>query len=243
MTVIGRRKFLRFLGYTTLLLLIYLFLISSTPTVPIIFNFQKSKILRNSNSKDNIINFDQLQLQENEIDNKVQDKIIENQENEKVQLEVHKVIAPQEAFEAQLSVESNEKIINDDFNDSNQQIKPDINTTPKKEQQQEQNDNIHKLLYAQPNYPEVYNSDVVEIRKVITEINFANQIFNEHILKNAFAEKDGAGKPTLLLIQVHNRADFFEILLHSLSQMEGIEECLVIISSDIYDKQINDLVV
>lgn len=240
MTVIGRRKFLRFLGYTTLLLLIYLFLLSSTPTVPIIFNFQKSKILRNS--EDNNINFDQLQLQENEIDNKVQDKIIENQENEKVQLEVQKVIAPHEAFEAQLSVESKEKITNEVFNDSNQQIKPDIIITPQKEQL-EQNDNIHKLLYAQPNYPEVYNSDVIEIRKVITEINFANQIFNEHILKNAFTEKDGAGKPTLLLIQVHNRADFFEILLHSLSQMEGIEECLVIISSDIYDKQINDLVV
>ena len=47
-------------------------------------------------------------------------------------------------------------------------------------------------------------------------------------------------KDPVFVVQTHNRSGFLKILLHSLSKVKNIERALLIISSDLYDKAINE---
>lgn len=96
--------------------------------------------------------------------------------------------------------------------------------------------NHPRAKVLKPYYPDVYDSDILQIRKVITEINFHGRVYNSEI----FARDDE--KDPAFVIQTHNRASFLKILLYSLSKVEGIERALLIISSDLYDRGINEVV-
>ena len=148
--------------------------------------------------------------------------------------------------------ESNENFkvnaIENDFNekqnsDNNEQIlESQDNNIENTEDQDQANLNLEH-----PIYPDIYTQSTLIIRQTITQINFQNKIYNQKIHDQAIQKLKSKNpdikiKPTILLIQVHKRVDFLSILLDSLKNVVGIESTLIIISSDVYDKVINDLI-
>ena len=84
-------------------------------------------------------------------------------------------------------------------------------------------------------YPEVYDHPHVEIRQSIAEINF------KEITRNEAKFPRNENGP-VFLVQVHEKVDFFKFLIENLRNVIGIEEALLIVSSDVYNKEINQIV-
>ena len=90
------------------------------------------------------------------------------------------------------------------------------------------------MTIPRPVYPEIDAADLSKIREFTTRVNFDGKVYNADKF-----ERDDSKDP-VFVVQTHNRAGFLQILLHSLSKVEGIERALLIISSDLYDNAINE---
>lgn len=76
--------------------------------------------------------------------------------------------------------------------------------------------------------------EIQKLRDIVRAVNQAEYIRN--------GEKFGttlSPKSIVIVVQVHDRGDYFSYLLKSLSRAKGIEEALLVISHDYYSEEIN----
>lgn len=83
--------------------------------------------------------------------------------------------------------------------------------------------------------------------RVLTEIEKLREIVRSANAKEFIRNREKFGvefskTSIVMIVQVHDRADYFSHLLKSLSRAKGIEDALLIISSDYYSADINRLV-
>ncbi|XP_031561260.1 alpha-1,6-mannosyl-glycoprotein 2-beta-N-acetylglucosaminyltransferase-like [Actinia tenebrosa] len=79
--------------------------------------------------------------------------------------------------------------------------------------------------------------DIEKVRKIIQNINSQERIQNFEKFPSPLNENS-----MIIIIQVHNRPDYFSHLLRSLSAVSGIQDGLLVISHDFYSDFINSLV-
>lgn len=79
--------------------------------------------------------------------------------------------------------------------------------------------------------------DIENVRKIIQNINSKERIKNFDKFPSPLNEKS-----MVIIVQVHNRPDYFSHLLRSLSAVSGIQDGLLVISHDFYSEFINSLV-
>lgn len=79
--------------------------------------------------------------------------------------------------------------------------------------------------------------NVDEIREFVRQSNHRQQVKNIEKYPSPLTDKS-----MVIIIQVHNRADYFAHLLRSLSKTRGIENSLLVVSHDFFDEHINQLV-
>lgn len=80
-------------------------------------------------------------------------------------------------------------------------------------------------------------SDIELIKERIKELNSAQKILNLDRFDLSSSENT-----IVIVVQVHNRANYLQHLIDSLRKAEHIEQALLIFSHDLYDDDINDLV-
>lgn len=78
------------------------------------------------------------------------------------------------------------------------------------------------------------SSDIQSLRDLVRAINEAEYIRNG----DKFGRTLSQGS-IVIVVQVHDRGDYFAYLLKSLSRAKGIEEALLVISHDYYSEEIN----
>lgn len=101
-------------------------------------------------------------------------------------------------------------------------------------------DNIKTWIYKVPtvqNPTQISTIKLDEIRKFVQKLNSEQKIKNLDKFPDHLTDKS-----VVIIIQVHNRPDYFAHLLRSLSRARGIENALLVISHDFYDEYINSLV-
>lgn len=76
-----------------------------------------------------------------------------------------------------------------------------------------------------------------EVREFVRKLNSEEKIKNLDKFPHHLTEKS-----MVIIVQVHNRPDYFAHLLRSLSKARGIESALLVISHDFYNEYINSLV-
>jgi hypothetical protein len=79
--------------------------------------------------------------------------------------------------------------------------------------------------------------NIEKIRKFVQNTNGQERIKNLDKFPNPLNENS-----MVIIIQVHNRPDYFSHLLRSLSRATGIENALLVVSHDYYNEFINKLV-
>lgn len=100
------------------------------------------------------------------------------------------------------------------------------------------NENINKTPLEERLSPNRSTSlDVERLREIIRTANLREVIRNKDKFGTDFSQS-----ALVIIVQVHDRVDYFSHLLKSLSHAKGIEEALLIISSDLYSEEINRLV-
>uniref|UniRef100_A0AC34RIP0 Alpha-1,6-mannosyl-glycoprotein 2-beta-N-acetylglucosaminyltransferase n=1 Tax=Panagrolaimus sp. JU765 TaxID=591449 RepID=A0AC34RIP0_9BILA len=85
-------------------------------------------------------------------------------------------------------------------------------------------------------FDETFNHTInpVDVVKSITYLNEHHEILNSGI---------GLDKVSIVLIvQVHNRAEYLKLLIDSLEKVKGIEKALIVFSHDIYHPPVNELI-
>ena len=80
-------------------------------------------------------------------------------------------------------------------------------------------------------------TEVEKLREIVRSANDKEFIRNREKFGVEFSKTS-----IVMIVQVHDRADYFSHLLKSLSRAKGIEDALLIISSDYYSADINRLV-
>ncbi|KAE9554829.1 hypothetical protein FO519_001944 [Halicephalobus sp. NKZ332] len=85
---------------------------------------------------------------------------------------------------------------------------------------------------------ETFNRTIIP-EEVVKSINFLNE---HHEVLNAEVYGGPQTASIVLVIQVHNRAEYLKILIESLQQVKGIEKALIIFSHDIYYPPVNELI-
>ena len=76
--------------------------------------------------------------------------------------------------------------------------------------------------------------EIKKLRDIARAVNEAEFIRNSDKFGTTLSESS-----IIIIVQVHDRADYFSYLLKSLSRAKGIEEALLVISHDYYSKDIN----
>lgn len=75
----------------------------------------------------------------------------------------------------------------------------------------------------------------IDVVKSISYLNEHHEILNSEI---------GLDKVSIVLVvQVHNRAEYLKLLIDSLQKVKGIEKALIVFSHDIYHPPVNELIV
>ncbi|XP_014668548.1 PREDICTED: alpha-1,6-mannosyl-glycoprotein 2-beta-N-acetylglucosaminyltransferase-like [Priapulus caudatus] len=82
----------------------------------------------------------------------------------------------------------------------------------------------------------MHTGDISEIQRVIMEINAKQLIVNAHLF-DGFSW-DG----TIIVVQVHTRANYLHYLIESLRKTAGISDVLLIFSHDYYSSDVNDVI-
>ena len=80
-------------------------------------------------------------------------------------------------------------------------------------------------------------TEIEKLREIVRSANEKEFIRNREKFGVEFSKTS-----IVMIVQVHDRADYFSHLLKSLSRAKGIEDALLIISSDYYSADINRLV-
>lgn len=76
--------------------------------------------------------------------------------------------------------------------------------------------------------------EIHRLRDIVKAVNEAEYIRNADKFGTTLSQKS-----IVIIVQVHNRGDYFSYLLKSLSRAKGIEDVLLIISHDYYSEEIN----
>lgn len=76
--------------------------------------------------------------------------------------------------------------------------------------------------------------EIQKLRDIVRTVNEAEFIRNGDKFGTTLSERS-----IVIIVQVHDRADYFSYLLKSLSRAKGIEEALLVISHDYYSEEIN----
>lgn len=79
--------------------------------------------------------------------------------------------------------------------------------------------------------------EIQKLREFVRTINEAQYIRNGDKFGTTLSQGS-----IVIIIQVHDRSDYFSYLLKSLSRARGIEEALLIVSHDFYSEEMNRLV-
>ena len=79
--------------------------------------------------------------------------------------------------------------------------------------------------------------DTEKIKQWIKEVNAAQRILNLDKFDLSSSENT-----LVIVVQVHNRANYLQHLIDSLRKAEHIEQALLIFSHDLYDEEINQIV-
>ena len=77
-----------------------------------------------------------------------------------------------------------------------------------------------------------------KIAKIWTKIQFINK---EQKIKNLENFGPVTNETVIIVIQIHNRAEYLKHCLYSLSEASNINKTLIIFSHDVWDDAINDL--
>ncbi|ESO93148.1 hypothetical protein LOTGIDRAFT_119931 [Lottia gigantea] len=75
---------------------------------------------------------------------------------------------------------------------------------------------------------------------LLQELKRLNKLQHIHNLPKFGLKLDASS--TVIVVQVHDRVEYLKILLNSLRKMRNIENCLLIVSHDVYSKELNDVV-
>jgi len=76
--------------------------------------------------------------------------------------------------------------------------------------------------------------EIQKLRDIVTAVNEAEHIRNGDKFGTTLSQKS-----IVIIVQVHDRGDYFSYLLKSLSRAKGIEDALLVISHDYYSEDIN----
>ena len=79
--------------------------------------------------------------------------------------------------------------------------------------------------------------EIAKLREIVRYVNDKQYMRNEEKFGRDFSQRS-----IVMIVQVHDRVDYFSYLLKSLSRAKGIEDALLIISNDYYSEEINKLV-
>lgn len=85
---------------------------------------------------------------------------------------------------------------------------------------------------------DVFNHTVIP-EDVVKSIQFLNE---HHEVLNAGIFGGPESVSIVLVVQVHNRAEYLKLLIESLESAKGIEKALIIFSHDIYYPPVNELI-
>lgn len=107
-----------------------------------------------------------------------------------------------------------------------------INNVPQEERIVE---TLRPTLKISPNNSK--SPEIQKLREIVRSVNLKEFIRNKDKFGSDFSQSS-----LVIIIQVHDRIDYFSHLLKSLSHAKGIEAALLIISSDFYSEEINRLV-
>lgn len=77
-------------------------------------------------------------------------------------------------------------------------------------------------------------SEIAKLREFVRSANAAEFIRNKEKFGSKFSQNS-----IVIIVQIHDRVDYFSRLLKSLSRAKGIEDALLIISSDFYTEEVN----
>lgn len=75
--------------------------------------------------------------------------------------------------------------------------------------------------------------EVAKLREFVRSANAAEFIRNKEKFGSKFSQNS-----VVIIVQIHDRVDYFSRLLTSLSRAKGIEDALLIISSDFYTEEV-----
>ena len=78
------------------------------------------------------------------------------------------------------------------------------------------------------------SAEVQKLRDIVRAVNKAEYIRNGDKFGTTLSQKS-----IVIIVQVHDRGDYFSYLLKSLSRAKGIEDALLVISHDYYSEEIN----
>lgn len=76
--------------------------------------------------------------------------------------------------------------------------------------------------------------EIQKLRDIVKAVNKAEYIRNGEKFGTTLSQKS-----IVIIVQVHDRRDYFSYLLKSLSRAKGIEDALLVISHDYYSEEIN----
>ena len=76
--------------------------------------------------------------------------------------------------------------------------------------------------------------EIHKLRDIVRAVNKAEHIRNGDKFGTTLSQKS-----IVIVVQVHDRGDYFSYLLKSLSRAKGIEDALLVISHDYYAEEIN----
>lgn len=76
--------------------------------------------------------------------------------------------------------------------------------------------------------------EIQKLRDIVKAVNEAEYIRNADKFGTTLSQES-----IVIIVQVHNRGDYFSYLLKSLRRAKGIEDALLIISHDYYSEEIN----
>lgn len=107
-----------------------------------------------------------------------------------------------------------------------------INIVP---QEKRIDETLHPTLKISPNNSK--SPEIRKLREIVRSVNLKESMRNKDKFGTDFSQSS-----LVIIIQVHDRVDYFSHLLKSLSHAKGIEKALLIISSDFYSEEINRLV-
>lgn len=87
------------------------------------------------------------------------------------------------------------------------------------------------------NHIHIASPEIEKLRKMVKILNDKEYVRNTEKFGTDFSQNS-----IVIIVQVHDRVDYFSHLLKSLSRAKGIEHALLIISNDYYSEEINQKV-